>query len=464
VPAGGGRRILGRMARELHELSALEQAERIRGKTLRSEELVRHYLDRIARLDGRYSAFVRLVERRAIFAAQRADLRRGASSSGPFHGVPTGIKDLHFVRAVFSRNGTRGLPPLLGPMDDSLVAAIRRGGFVIVGKTTTSELALLPVVEPDIHPPTRNPWNVERTAGCSSGGAGAAVSARLVPIAPGSDGAGSIRIPAACCGLYGHKPTRGLVPNPHARVDEFGMTAIGPLARTVDDGAALLDVLTGRRPGGSGSFLATARIRPPRMTIGLQVRSPLGTADPICVEAAEQAASALERAGHRVIPLEGASASLDEFLPIYQRLMAAVPVLFEGRLQPITRWFRAEGRKHTAEDARRRHEMLTRRSIDAMGDCDVVLSPTTAVVAPKVFATRELAPELAFRELAHLGAFTASANITGAPASSVPWSIVDGMPTGVQLLGRQGEDARVVALARELEGLRGGSFVPPGVA
>lgn len=452
------------MTTELHELSALEQAERIRDKTLRSEELVGHYLERIARLDGRYTAFVRLIKHRALMAARSADRRRGEASNGPFHGVPTGIKDLHFVRGVISRNGTRGLPPVPGPVDDSLVATIRRAGFVILGKTTTSELALLPVVEPDIHAPTRNPWNVERTAGGSSGGAAAAISSRMLPIAPGSDGAGSIRIPAAYCGLYGHKPTRGRVPNPHAQLDELGMTAIGPLARTVEDGAALLDVLTGHRPGLSGSFLTSARTRPPRMKIGLLVRSPLGKTDAVCVEAAEQAARALERAGHSVVEIEGARASLSEFMPIYQRLLAAVPILFEGRLQPITRWFRAEGRKRTAEEARALHESLTRRSIDAMGDCDVVLTPSTAVVAPKVFSTRDLTAEFGFRELAHLGAFTAAANITGAPGSSVPWSIMDGMPTGVQLLGRPGEDARVVSLARELESVRGGTFVPPGIA
>jgi len=452
------------MTTELHDLTALEQAEKIRARELKSEDLVRHYLDRIARLDGRYTAFVRVIENRAILAAKHADRSRGAASNGPFHGVPTGIKDLHFVRGVISRNGTRGLPPVPGPIDDSLVTTIKRAGFIIVGKTTTSELALLPVVEPDIHPPTRNPWNVERTAGGSSGGASAAIAARMLPIAPGSDGAGSIRIPAAYCGLFGHKPTRGRVANPHAALDELGMTAIGPIARTVEDGAALLDVLTGHRVGASGSFLTIARTRAPRMKIGLLTRSPLGKTDAVCVEAAEQASRALERARHRVVPIEGAKASLSEFMPIYQRLLAAVPVLFESRLQPVTRWFRAEGRKHTAEQARALHEALTKRSIDAMLDCDVVLSPSTGVIAPRVHAMRDLTPEFQFRELAHLGAFTAAANITGAPASSVPWSIVDGLPTGVQIIGRPGEDARVITLAKELESIRGGVFVPPGIA
>jgi amidase len=452
------------MTSDLHELSALEQAARIRDKTLRSEELTEHYLDRIARLDGRYAAFVRVVRRRALLAARWADRRRGEGNNGPFHGVPTGVKDLYFVRGVPTQLGTRGVPPLVSPFDDTHGAGVRRAGFVVVGKTTTSELALLPVVETEVHAPTRNPWNVEHTAGGSSGGAAAAVAARLLPIAPGSDGAGSIRIPAALCGLYGHKPTRGRVPNPSEPLDPLGMTTLGPIARSVEDGAALLDALVGQSPGHPGSFLAIAQMRPPRMKIGLLVRSPLGRSDARCLEAAEQAARALERAGHRVVALEGAEAHLDEFLPIYQRLLANVPVIFESRLQPLTRWFRAEGRKRTAEESRRAHEALSARSIAAIGDCDVVLSPTTAVMPPRVGSTRGLTVERAFRELAHLGAFTAAGNITGAPASSVPWSVAEGLPIGVQILGRPGEDARVVGLARELEALRGGTFVPPGIA
>ncbi len=449
---------------ELHSLSALEQAERIRDKTLRSEELVEHYLARIERLEPRYSAFVTVIRNRARWAARAADRRRGESGTGYFHGVPTGIKDLYFLRGVLTRSGTRGLPPIPAPADDVLVQAVRRGGFVFVGKTTTSELALLPVVEPDIHPPTRNPWAPERTAGGSSGGAAAAVASHMLPIAPGSDGAGSIRIPAALCGLFGLKPTHSIVPSPHASFDGFQMTAVGPIARSVEEGAALLDVLVGYRPGVTGSFLASARARPPRMKIGLVVRSPLGRTDRAPVEAAEQAARALERAGHRVVPLEPVKGSLDEFMPIYEQLLLSIPILFEDKLQPVTRWFRAEGRKHTKEEARERYEALKARALEAMGDTDVVLTPSTAVLAPKVGSTRDLSAETAFRELSHLGAFTASANVLGSPAASVPWSIVDGLPMGAQLLGRPGEDARVVALAGELEALRGGRFTPPGIA
>src|SRR5690606_18271946 len=147
--------------------------------------------------------------RRRDAAARARDDVRGA----PFHGVPIGVKDLNFVRGAFTRMGSRAMRWCWSPVDDRVVAALRRAGFVIVGKLSTSELGAMPVTEPSIHPPTRNPWDRSVSAGGSSGGSGAAVAAGLVPIAQGSDGAGSIRIPAAFCHLYGFKPSRGLVPD-----------------------------------------------------------------------------------------------------------------------------------------------------------------------------------------------------------------------------------------------------------
>ncbi|MBX3270578.1 MAG: amidase [Sandaracinaceae bacterium] len=440
--------------------SALEQARAIRERRVGSEELVAHYLDRIDRLDGQYAAFPKVFRRRARLDARAKDRRRAAELP-PFFGVPVGVKDLHFLRGDFTRMGSRAYEWLLSPYDDVTVRALKRAGFVIVGKTSTSELALLPVVEPDIHPPTRNPWDPSRTSGGSSGGAAAAVAAGMLPIAPGSDGGGSIRIPAAVCGLFGHKPSRGLVPNPHAPMDELGMTAIGPLAQGVEDGAALLDVLAGRAPGAPQSFLALARARPPRMTVGVLVDSPLGETDAARAEAAEAAGRALAALGHRVVACTAPATGLDDFMPIYQRLLSRAPVIFESRLQPLTRWFRAEGRRVSREDARARHERLSAICAETFGDVDVMITPTTPIAPPRIGAFRALPPEEAFRRMAHLGAFTAAGNLTGAPGATVPWSLVDGLPAGVQLLGRPGEDARVLALALELERHRPD---PPGRA
>jgi amidase len=433
-------------------LSALEQAQRLRRGALTSEELVSFYLDRIERLDVRYSAFTAVLRERALAEARQKDRQRRDASLPPFHGVPVAVKDLHFLRGAFTRMGSRSYQWLWSPYDDLTVRALRRAGFVIVGKTTTSELALMPIVEPDTHPPTRNPWNPERTSGGSSGGAGAAVAAGMLPLSPGSDGAGSIRIPSALCGLVGHKPSRHLVPNPHAPMDKLGMTAIGPMARTVDDAAALLDVLVGRDPSAPGSFLAQSRERPPRMTIGVITLSPLGATDPEHAAAVEEAASTLSRLGHRLVPLQGALATLDEFLPIYQRLLAGIPVIFESKLQPLTRWFRAEGRRRSEAEAKRQFDLLSARATEAFGSCDLVITPTTPIPPPKVGAFQHLGPEEAFRAAAHLGAFTAAANLTGAPASTLPWCLSsEGLPIGVQVFGALGDDARVLSLTRELE-------------
>lgn len=444
----------------LGELSALQQAQAIRERRISSEELVTFYLKRIERLNSRYQAFTEICSDNALAEARRKDRRRVSESRPPFHGVPVAVKDLHLMRGEFTRMGSRAFPWLWSPFDDVTVRTLRRAGFVLLGKTSTSELALMPIVEPDTHAPTCNPWNTDRTAGGSSGGAAAAVCAGLLPLAPGSDGAGSIRIPAALCGLVGLKPSRALVPNPHARFDNVGMTAIGPIARDVDDAAALLDALIGSPDQGPNSFLERARARPPRMTIGVVTQSPFGETEPECAAAVEEAGRVLESLGHRVVSRPGARATLDEFMPIYQSLLAAVPVLFESRLQPLTRWFRAAGRTRSQAEVRRLVAMLTDRALESFGDVDVVLTPTTPIEAPRVGAFRELPPESAFRAAAPLGAFTATCNLTGAPGLTLPWALSKvGLPLGVQLIGRIAEDARVLSLGRELEQRR---LNPPG--
>ncbi len=441
------------------EASALELARRVRAGELTSEALVAFYLERISRLDGRYAAFVSVQAERALAEARKKDRRGRGGKLPPFHGVPIAVKDLHMLRGTRTGMGSRAFQWFYSPVDDATVRALRRAGFVIVGKTSTSELALLPIVEPDTHAPTRNPWDPQRTAGGSSGGAGAAVAAGLLPLAPGSDGAGSIRIPSAVCGLVGLKPTRGRIPNPHATFDRFGMSAVGPMARNVDDAAALMDVLLGGDPRVDGSVLARVRGPLPRLKVGLLLQPPIGDVDPHLAAAAEDAARALEAQGHEVTRLEATLGTLDEFLPIYQRLLADIPVLFERRLQPVTRWFRAEGRRCTRERAMGAFRSLSARVNAAVAGQDVVLTPTLPILPPRVGEFRDLAPAEHFRACAAMGAFTAASNLSGAPAATVPWALsAEGLPLGLQLIGRAGDDERVLQLARELEGLRPGRF------
>lgn len=433
-------------------LSALEQAARIRARELSSRELVSAYLDRIQAHNPALRAFVDLQAASALRQADRADraLRRG-DAQGPFHGVPTAMKDHHMIRGTRTRIGSRAFRHLWSPIDDGTVRRMRRAGFVLVGKTAMSELGILPVVETEIQPPTRNPWDATRTAGGSSGGAGAALAAGLLPVAPGSDGAGSVRIPAALNGLVGLKPTRGLVPDDAPGVNVYGLATLGPLARTVDDAAALLDVLSGPS---SRPALAASRERVPSLRIGLLVEGPFGDVDPRIAARTEEAARRLEAAGHTVEVRTMPRVGVDAFLPLYQRMVSRIPVPHAAALGPFARWFWESGRGVNDADAWERHHYFQRLGLELMEGLDLIVTPTIGRVAPPVGTWAGLEPEAQFMGAAELGMFTALCNVTGQPAITVPAGRVDGLPIGVQIAGRPGDDARLLALARLL--LEGG--------
>lgn len=431
-------------------LSAVEQAARIRDGALTSQALVALYLARVAALDPELGAFVHLRGEAALREARALDAERDAGRlRGPLHGVPTAIKDLHALAWAPLRFGSRAWRYLVAPYDDTLVRAVRRAGMPILGKTSTSELALLPVVETDLHPPTRNPWDPSRSAGGSSGGAGAALAAGMVPVAPGSDGAGSIRIPSALNGVLGLKPSRGLVPDDTAAIDVHRMTAVGPMGRSVQDLAALLDAIA-RPDGVPGGALAACAQTPPRLRVGLVLDPPFGESAPGVKAATLAVARRLEDLGHAVEERPRVEGSVAEFAPIYQALFARIPVLFPGKLQPVTRRFREEGRRHAADEVARRVELLSARGRAAMEGLDLLLTPTVPVPAPRVGAFAGLPPEQVFEAVGLLGAFTAVSNLTGFPALSLPAGPVEGLPVGVQLVGRPGTDGALLAVAREL--------------
>jgi amidase len=444
--------------------SALGLAAAVRAGEITSAELVELFLSRIERFEGGptpLGAFVHRLDARARRAAAAADrLRartRDTATLPPFLGVPIGVKDLHMLFGAPVRMGSRAYRHLYAPFDDLTVRALRRAGFVILGKTSTSELALLPVVETDIHPPTRNPWALEHTSGGSSGGAAAAVAAGLLPVSPGSDGAGSIRIPASTCGLVGFKPGRGAVPNPHAGPDPGGMTAIGPIAHTVEDAAALGDALRGVAPDDPRSWLAACRQSPPPgLRVALMVESPLDVpTTPERAAAARDVAERLAEAGHAVREQPRVPTDLEEFLPVYQRVFARIPVLFPGKLQPMTRWFRDEGRRYTDAFALDTQARLAARATALQGDVDLLISPTSPVTPPRIGAYDHLPPREMFTALAAMGAFTAAWNVTGQPAATVPWGFdAAGLPIGVQITGRLGQDAQVLSVARWLNARR----------
>jgi amidase len=331
---------------------------------------------------------------------------------------------------------------------------------VIVGKTATSELGAMPVTEPDIHPPTRNPWDLERTSGGSSGGAGSAVAGGLVPIAHGSDGAGSVRIPASLCGLYGFKPTRGRVANAYGLRDPDILYTDGPLARTVEDAAAMLDVLSG-----TDDLRRSLAVRPGRLRIRVTTHSQLAPTDPEIAEAVRRVAKQLEALGHVLEEARAPEGSVDEFLPVYQRQLAHAPAFLPGRLQPVTRWLRDAGKSVSGASARSIQHGIAKRILDAMGDADLWLTPTVPVETPRVGVFAALAPAEAFARAALLGVYTAPANISGAPAASIPMGLRAGRwPMGAQLTGRLGRDAVVLAVSRQLEEALPWSLEPRSLA
>src|SRR6476469_3309197 len=246
---------------ELHDLTALEQGAAIRGGEVSTGELVEHYLARIERLDGELGAFVTVT----------ADQARAASpvGDGPLAGVPTAIKDLNLTAGVRTSFGSPAFADFVPEVDDEVVLRITAAGMLSLGKTSTPEFGSPCYTEPEGAPPAVTPWDPSRMAGGSSGGAAAAVSAGLVPLAQGSDGGGSIQIPASCCGIVGLKPTRGRISGAPMYGDPVGLATNGSLARTVRDAAALLDVMAGRAvgdpfwaPGDASSFLSACDREP----------------------------------------------------------------------------------------------------------------------------------------------------------------------------------------------------------
>ncbi len=432
----------------LLDLSALQQAALVRARKLSSEELVRLYLARIDALNPKLHAFVRVHRRRALAQARRkdAELRRGGDSLPPFHGVPTAMKDLNFVRGSVARFGSRAVW-IPSPVDCHSTASMRLGGFVILGKTATSELGAMPVTEPDIHPPTRNPWDLDRTSGGSSGGAGAAVAGGLLPIAHGSDGAGSVRIPASLGQLYGFKATRGRVANAYGLRDPDILYSCGPLARTVEDAAAMLDVLAR-----TDEFRRALDAQPRRLRIGVLTHSNLAPTHPEIAEAVRGVAKLLESMGHSVDELRAPEGSVEEFLPVYQRQIRMAPVMLPWRLQPVPRWLRDAGKHVSAQTARSIQHGLAKRILDSTAAFDLCLTPTVPIETPRVGEFRDLPAPDAFARAALLGVYTGTSNISGAPSASIPMGRMAGRwPMGAHLIARPGEDALVLQVSRRLE-------------
>ncbi len=463
----------------LHDLSALEQAAAIHRGEASSTELVEHYLARINAFGERVGAFVTVTPARARAAAAAADppahqpsghTRRG----GPFLGVPIAIKDLTATAGVRTTFGSAAFADFIPSVDADVVTLLRAAGTVSLGKTTTSELGCSLYSEGEVAPPARNPWDTQFTAGGSSGGAAAAVAAGLVPFAQGSDGGGSIRIPAAICGLVGYKPSRGLVSGGPAGFGAFGLTTPGPITRTVADAAAMLDAISVPMPGEpyprptgpAGGYLeaveaaAPGPLRVGRFTAPLLAETAV---HPDCLAAVDITAKALEAAGHEVVEVP-APFSPGEVAPLFEMVWytlatTPVPPEHEADLLPLTRWLRARAARLSAVDLVRGLTQLqdrVRRALRPLTFVDLLLSPTLArPQAPVGWFTQTGDPADDFTRQKEFSPYCSAYNVTGQPAITLPVGQTSGdarpMPVGAMLAAPVGDDARLLAVAAQVE-------------
>ncbi|GAA1895105.1 amidase [Asanoa iriomotensis] len=456
---------------DLHDLTALDQGAAIARGEVTSAELVEHYLARAAAFGDRVGAFVTVTADQARADAAARDAAPPAHR-GPLHGVPTAIKDLTMTAGVRTTFGSAAFADLVPPIDADVVTYLRAAGTVSLGKTTTSELGTSCHAETLVAPPARNPWGLGFTAGGSSGGAAAAVAAGLVAVAQGSDGGGSVRIPAAICGLVGYKPSRGVVSGGPLGFAGFGLPTHGALARTVTDAAAFLDAMAVPTIGEpylappipGGGYLGAALTADPgplrigRFTTPMLVDTPV---DPACVAAVDTAATALAGAGHTVE--EVAAPLTPEMWPLFETLwyvlsLAPIPPAKEPLLLPLTRYLRARAETVGAGQLMAvlgELQTRVRQGLARLAGYDLLLCPTLAVPQAEVgWFTSADEPAEDFDRQRRFSPYCAIFNVTGQPSVSVPVGATgDGMPVGVLLSGRYGDDARLLAAAAQLERL-----------
>lgn len=452
----------------LHDLTALEQAAAIRAGEVSAVELVEHYLRRAESVPG---AYVVLTADLAIEQARAADESVASGEAhGDLFGVVCPVKDLNFMVGANARMGS-AVFDLTSYEDDYVVKAMRDAGLVFTGKTTTPEFGLpcYTEPEPEVSPPARCVWDQRRTAGGSSGGAAVAVAAGLAPIAHGSDGGGSIRIPASANGLVGIKPSRGRVSNGPIRDPIGDLVTSGPLARTVADAAALLDAMAVEFPGdpfhapaSERGFLAAARGPIPRLRIGVVTEPIIADVelDPEAAVAVHKTAAWLEALGHEVVPTSRPFGPdlVAQFEAVWHTLALLTPVMpdDEDRLQPLTRHLRGLGREVSGIQLAMAVSLLriqTRATLAAWSGFDAVVMPTVNGVAPLVDdIVDRVDPARDFENQKRWAAFTAAFNMTGQPAVSAPlhWTS-QGLPVGVMLVGKMFAEETLIGLAAQLE-------------
>jgi amidase len=450
--------------RDLAFAGAAEQARMLTAATITAPALLEIYLDRIARLDPQlrsYRVVLADTARQEALAAQR---RLDAGERLPLLGVPVAIKDDVDVDGEVTACGS-GAVSTAAVRDAEVVSRLRAAGAVIIGKTNVPELMIFPFTESLTFGATRNPWNTALTPGGSSGGSGAAVAAGLAPLALGSDGGGSIRIPSGWCGLYGVKPQRDRVPlAPHD--DAWcGLSVNGPIARSVEDAALFLDVTT-TTPGPDGGFVSAARKDPGRLRIALSTKVPPPLIAKVGKEqraAVDGAGALLRDLGHDVVvrdPDYPPAAVYANFLPRYFRgIYDDVRKLpHQDRLEKRTRNMARIGSllsERRMATVRAGESAVAERIQSIFDDVDVVITPGNATGPSRIGAYQRRGGISSLLLVSQRVPFFEIWNLTGQPAASVPWGLDrDGVPLSIQLVGRPSDEATLLALSTQIEAAR----------
>jgi amidase len=443
--------------------SALEQGAAIRDRQVSSVELVRVYLDRIERLNPELNHFWTVTAEGALEQAAAADARAGRGESrGPLDGVAVSIKDLNSVAGVRTTMGSRAFENLVLDWDDEPVRLLREAGACFLGKTTVPEFGSRPHTEHGLHGAAHNPWNREHTTGGSSGGAAGALAAGLCALSHGSDGGGSIRIPAACCGVAGLKPTRGLIsPGPVFGESWAGLSTQGPIGRTVADLAAGLDVMAGHLLGDpywadrEASYTAHAHPARGPLRIGFTSASGSIAVDPETAEAVRKTAATLASAGHHVEEAAPDTSGLRLPFGVIPAVgVASLPISDPSLLEIAnqTLWEVGEATPGPVYQRAINDIRMVSRGVVAFWDThDILLTPTLTHPAPRL-NTMGTDPATAADEYLDWLTFTYPYNCTGQPAISLPLAMhSSGLPIGIQLVGAPRAEGVLLEVATQLE-------------
>lgn len=464
-----------------HTQDATELASALANKRTTSTELVSYFLDRIDKFDSEIRAFITVSAETALTEAAAADELRAAGDERTFLGVPTAIKDLSATANVRTTLGSQLLSDNIPATDDFVVSVLRSAGFVSLGKTNTPEFGLTSFTDNNVAGPTATPWDLTRNSGGSSGGAGAAVAAGLVPFAHASDGGGSIRIPASCCGLFGLKPSRGRISTAPAGTSWPGLTTQGVITKTVRDSAALADILFRPAPGDSRiaapSTTAFAeqldQVRPLRIAAWAHTGEQTYPSSDESVAAWLFTVNALHDLGHEVTEIANPFGTELEsrFSVIWPSAVAALELPGpDDHLRPTTKYWRSRGAEYSGVELTRALsfvEIYTRNVLASLADFDVFVTPTLALPPqPHEWFTGPDDPAEIHRRESQFTPFAAISNLAGQPAASVPLFATEptdsrpALPIGTMLAGHPGDDLLVLQLSAQLEAAVGFTSLP----